>query len=311
MMYKHILCGLFLIFSLTGICETWDSVLERFNREENPLKAVSILTEYAESTSNSNEKYNALIRAAHLSNFLGHYDKAQSYYEQAFAARPDQPDFKMLLYSAALLIEMNQWEQAENRIDICFVRCKDAELLISAHFYSAYLAFLKGDTVSCAAHVQKIIDMGVSNTRSDLNDYLPWISCFAKGNPNEFKNIISFLKADGYPIDTADFDFRLLSPAMILSEQIGRSEETTNQKKETLSQKQRLIVAGSYSKMENADAVLKDLEMQGFSGKIRKIEKGGKEFYRIYVLPIENDFDSTLSFLKKMDIDAFIVNDIY
>lgn len=307
------------MLSLDGIGETWDSVLDRFNREEDPAKAISVLTDYAESASDSNEKYEAFVRIAHLFNLLGVYEKAQFYFEQAFAAKPDQPDFKMLLYSAALLIELNQWTRAENQIDICLVRCKDDELIMSAYFYSAYLYFLKGDAVACAAHVQKILDTGIRDIHSGLNNYLPWIACFSEEHPDEFKSILSFLKTAGYPVNSSDFDFRLLSPAMILSQQIGsrfqdvtpESGEKEEEKKEILSQKQKLIVAGSYSKRENADAVLKDLEMQGFSGKIGETERDGKEFFRIYVLPIENDYEMTLSFLRKLDIDAFVVNDVY
>lgn len=316
MIRNRILSSFFLILSLSGICETGgDSVLDRFNKEENPEKALSVITEYAESTSEPVKKYEAYVRAAHLLNLTGNYDRAQFFYEQAFAAQPDHPDFKMLLYSAALLIELNQWDRAQNQIDICLIRCNDENLLISAYFYSTYLAFLKGDGNACAAGVRKILDIGVRDNRFDLNYFLPWINFFSEIHSKEFRNITAFLKTAGYPIDTADFDFRLLSPAMILSEQIGSGNSLPDTEKTdpvpVPAQTQKLIVAGSYLKRENADAVLKDLEMQGFSGKIKKTERDGKEFYRIYVLPIENDYKNTLSVLKQMDIDAFIVNDIY
>ena len=159
----------------------------------------------------------------------------------------------------------------------------------------------------------KIIDLNVRDYESRLDYYLPWIICFSEKHPDDFKKIISFLKTAGYTTAETEFDIRLLSPVMMLSENIDREipspqEEKTEKK---TSQKQRLIVAGSYSKKENADAVLKDLEMQGFSGKIREISQNGKTFFRIYVLPIENDFTKTVSFLKQMEIDAFTVNDVY
>lgn len=312
-MTRSYLFLLLLSLPLSAFPVTWESALAKFNAEENPLTAAEILTDYAESTSDSNGKYNAYVRTAHLYHLLGYYEKAQICFERAFSALPDQPDFKMLLYSSVLLIETNQWERAENQLDVCLIRCRDEELLSATHFYFAYLAFLKGDSQTCSAHIQKIIDLNVRDSESRLDYYLPWIICFSEKHPDDFKKIISFLKTAGYTTAETEFDIRLLSPVMMLSENIDREipspqEEKTEKK---TSQKQRLIVAGSYSKKENADAVLKDLEMQGFSGKIREISQNGKTFFRIYVLPIENDFTKTVSFLKQMEIDAFTVNDVY
>ena len=143
---------------------------------------------------------------------------------------------------------------------------------------------------------------------------MPWIALFASRYPKEFAGITDLLKTAGYPIEPDDFDLRLLSPALMLAENgvtekaaVDFQEESESQKP----QKRRLIVAGSYSLPENADAVLRDLEMQGLSGKIRKITQNGKIFYRIYVLPIEDDYERTVGFLKSLDIEAFIVNDVY
>lgn len=293
---------------------TWESVLEKFEAEDDPIAAAAILTDYAESTTDANGKYNAYVRSAHLYHLLGNYEKAQIYFERAFSALPDHPDFKMLLYSAVLLIETNRWERAENQLDVCLVRCHDETLLSATHFYFAYLAFLKGDAQACSAHMQKIVDFNVRDSDSQLPYYLPWIVYFSEKHPDEFKKILSFLKTAGYTTTGTEFDFRLLSPVIMLSENIDREADLTQVEaaaKTPAPQKQRLIVAGSYSRKENADAVLKDLEMQGFSGKIREISQNGKIYYRIYVLPIENDFGKTVSFLKQMEIDAFIVNDVY
>lgn len=313
MMRKTILT-LFLILSFTAVAENWEAVSARFADETNPQKAIAVLTQFIESVDNPQEKYSALVQLARLCDLLGHTEMAQAAYEQAFAALTNQPDFPMLLRSAALLIELNQWERAENQLDICLVRCQDESLLSSVHFSSAYLAFLKGDAAACAAHIQAVLDLNIRENHSTLNDFLPWIAFFSQKHPQEFQKILSVLKNSGYETE-ASFDFRLLSPVMMLSQQLAAptaDEAATDPPPEKQQpQKQRLIVAGSYSKKENADAVLEDLEMHGFSGKIKKVKSDGKEFYRIYVLPIENDCERTLAFLKTLDIAAFTVNDIY
>lgn len=292
----------------------WPAVLNEFEKEENPQTALSILTEFEKTVSDPKILYEIFTRKAHLYDFLGDYRQAQECYEKAFSVRPSEPDFNMLLHSAALLIETNQIERAENQLDICLARCSDDVLLSQTYFYFAYAAFLKGEAKTSAACVQKILDINVKDTYESVKNYLPWIALFASRYPKEFAGITDLLKTAGYPIEPDDFDLRLLSPALMLAENgvtekaaVDFQEESESQKP----QKRRLIVAGSYSLPENADAVLRDLEMQGLSGKIRKITQNGKIFYRIYVLPIEDDYERTVGFLKSLDIEAFIVNDVY
>ena len=160
--------------------------------------------------------------------------------------------------------------------------------------------------------MRKILDINVKDTYESVKNYLPWIALFASRYPEELSAITDLLKTAGYPVETPGFDWRLLSPAMMLAEN-GVTEKAAAALAEEVEkpQKRRLIVAGSYSLPENADAVLRDLEMQGLSGKIRKITQNGKIFYRIYVLPIEDDYARTVGFLKSLDIEAFIVNDVY
>ena len=303
---------LFFFIPLLPAAADWPAVLDKFEKEENPQTALSILTEFEKTVSDPQILYEIFTRKAHLYDFLGDYRQAQEFYEKAFSARPSEPDFNMLLHSAALLIETNQIERAENQLDICLARCSDDVLLSQTYFYFAYAAFLKGEAETCAACVRKILDINVKDTYESVKNYLPWIALFASRYPEELSAITDLLKTAGYPVETPGFDWRLLSPAMMLAEN-GVTEKAAAAPAEEVEkpQKRRLIVAGSYSLPENADAVLRDLEMQGLSGKIRKITQNGKIFYRIYVLPIEDDYARTVGFLKSLDIEAFIVNDVY
>ncbi len=303
---------LFFFIPLLPAAADWPAVLDKFEKEENPQTALSILTEFEKTVSDPQILYEIFSRKAYLYDFLGDYRRAQEFYEKAFSARPSEPDFSMLLRSAALLIETNQIERAENQLDICLARCSDDVLLSQTYFYFAYAAFLKGEAETCAACVRKILDINVKDTYESVKNYLPWIALFASRYPEELSAITDLLKTAGYPVETPGFDWRLLSPAMMLAEN-GVTEKAAAAPAEEVEkpQKRRLIVAGSYSLPENADAVLRDLEMQGLSGKIRKITQNGKIFYRIYVLPIEDDYARTVGFLKSLDIEAFIVNDVY
>lgn len=306
MIVKKYLLFLIIIFSVPTLSaqDNWKNVLSRFEGEENPEKAMQILLSFLEETSQVGERYEALCRLAHLNHFMGNFKDAQKYFEKAYSERPLKPDFLMLLYSAALLIEMNHWDEAVNQLDICLIRCKNKDLLSRVHFYYSYLSFLKGDFQSCRLHIQKLLDFYLDDSKSMLT-YLPWIDYFSQRAPEEFQPIVEFLKTAGYWDDSIKLDIRLLSPVMMLSEVISLPLE----EEETVAEVQKVIVAGSYGKEENADAVLKDLEMQGFSGKIKKIQQKGKTYYRIYVLPIEGNYEHTLNLLKKMEISAFMIQE--
>ncbi len=305
-MKNRIFLVFLLLFSLNfAFAKDFKVVREEFLNEENPKIAISIYAEFLKSATDLNEVYLVYRDLAYLYNLLGEVEKAQLFFERASYTVPTNPDFKMLANSVGLLLLMNRLEHAQKQLDILLIRCKDIDVLMKSYYFSSYICFFNDDIDKIVFYIDKMISLNVKD--NCLDKYLRWIAFICNKYPSNCKNIVEVLKMNGYSLKKFDFYSTLSSPLSYLTGSVDfyNEEEIVTP---VVEEEKKYIIAGSYSKKELADNFSNKLIAEGFATKVEKVRVNSKNYFRLYVLPIENDYDKTLLLLKKFGYEAFIIN---
>ncbi|MBN2049578.1 MAG: SPOR domain-containing protein [Spirochaetales bacterium] len=238
--------------------------------------------------------YTSLLRLAEMEELLGNLDEAQRLYLQAAYASPDERDYRSMLISAAILIEIGGLEEAEMICRAVISAAPVPEYREKANILLSQIMYLQGDEIKS----WELVETALLPQLTDLSSSsLLWVSTLANLlNKEKISEQAKEILLKGYP----------QSPeAMITSETasvfpspihfFGLLDKT--QKESNIPESQQppapsvqppettlvMIQTGSFQDPENAAYHVKDLSAVGFEPVILEKTVSGKLYHRVVI----------------------------
>ncbi len=305
----------------------WGSVLLRTaDLVASPEEEVALLTKWLPAAADPSVRHGILLRLAQTDELLGRLDKAQVYYEEASLV-PGIRDYRSLLSSASLLLELGLTAKASGQCRAVLQLSDDPSLHVESHILLAQIA-AAGDQREKAGDQIRALLSGSDLVRLTPGDLLRLWRIASSAGMTELAQTCADLLSVRYPAspEAALADHRAASyptpsqyfgslepnstPAQSASEAppgptpqpVAGSPTPSGSQAGSL-----VIQVGSYLDRDNAAYRLRDLTGSGFRGEIRATEVGGKRYYRVVVVDVPQGGSAELmARLRQKGFDGFV-----
>jgi tetratricopeptide (TPR) repeat protein len=292
--------------------------------------AIGLLEKYAGLPQARQVQSEILGKTATLYEITGDLVKAQTLFEQAYYAYPDEATFPFLFRSARLLFELGEFQKSEDRARVVANLCKNSVTKKRAAFLLTRILAATGSPED-ALRVALRLTEDPSN-RTDNESIFLFIFSLADGlNREPEKNLALQRLAADYPDSP---EFRLArragavkpfpTPSALLNPftaPVSRQEAVPQTPSAPPAVTPEAapppavtgVQTGSFSVKENADYMMRDLRSMGFAAEIREAAgRTGAPVYKV-VIPINRSQSNSeetqrlLIRLKDKGIEGFLL----
>ena len=258
---------------------------------ENPEKAVELILEGSASL-HGTELREALVNAAEIMLLSGNLREAGQLFEQASLAEKGRKDFYSLYRAAMIDIETGDFRKAEARIRAVSTFSDDGMLRLKAGVLQSRIYALTG----MQDKALEILETLVSSSPEPPPELVLWAEDFIDSNSSSLDtDRLASLLSENSPGEYSVWseNDRILTPETAFGLYSSDStdtvviKDTEPETDDIISDEESETVAiqlGSFSRLENAEDLLKSLSAAGYrAGEIRKKTVNGK-LYSVVVI---------------------------
>lgn len=261
---------------------------------EDPRQSIDILERFLPVIENTQRRYEALLYLAGLDESLGELASAQVRYQSAASIRRSAWDYRALLSSALLLIELGDYDLAELQLRRIGDRAEPKELQNDARIQYARLLAFREKTEEAGKMISLMLGEESLSPRSLYLMYTLALHVDMREEAAKAKQrllrqfpsspeagIVSGLVRRAPSVEET---FGLLHPKGENRELVRKETEETNEEAERV----RAIQTGSFRDRENAEHLLREMNKRGLEAQIEDKTIGNKRYFRV-VVPVKKD----------------------